>query len=85
MARHGTPDGKPLGYVTHAAENRRRLTRYIVSYVAAFQLIGAFVFTVPLLMFDPQHTILSDPGGYALRYALPLGLLRSCSTSWRPA
>lgn len=65
----------PLGYVTHAAENRRRLTRYIAAYIAAFQLIGAFVLTVPLLMFDPQHTILSNPGGYALRYALPLGLL----------
>lgn len=75
MARHETPDGKPRGYITHAAENRRRLTRYIASYIAAFQLIGAFVFTVPLLIFDPLHTILSDPGGYALRYALPLALL----------
>ena len=65
----------PLGYVTHAAENRRRLTRYIAAYIAAFQLIGAFVLTVPLLMFDPLHTILSNPGGYALRYALPLALL----------
>jgi len=26
----------PLGYVTHAAENRRRLTRYIAAYIAAF-------------------------------------------------
>ena len=65
-------DGKPLGYVTHAAQNRRRLTRYIAGYIAAFQLIGAFALTVPLLMIDPLHTILSDPAGYALRYALPL-------------
>lgn len=66
---------KPLGYVTHAAQNRRRLTRYVLCYIAAFQLIGAFALTVPLLIFDPLHTILSDPAGYALRYAAPLGLI----------
>lgn len=65
----------PLGYVTHAAQNRRRLVRYVAGYIAAFQLIGAFALTVPLLMFDPQHTILSDPYGYALRYAVPLAAL----------
>lgn len=68
-------DGKPLGYVTHAAQNQRRLKRYIVCYIAAFQLIGAFALTVPLLIFDPAHTILSDPVGYKLRYAVPLGLI----------
>lgn len=68
-------DSKPLGYVTHAAQNRRRLARYIAGYIAAFQLIGAFALTVPLLLFDPLHTILSDPAGYALRYAVPLGVI----------
>lgn len=67
--------GKAQGYVTHAAQNRRRLARYVLGYIAAFQLIGAFALTVPLLMFDPLHMILSDPAGYALRYALPLALL----------
>lgn len=66
---------KPLGYVTHAAQNQRRLRRYIAGYIAAFQLIGAFALTVPLLLFDPLHTILSDPAGYALRYAAPLAVL----------
>ena len=66
---------KPLGYVTHAAQNRRRLARYVLGYIAAFQLIGAFALTVPLLLLDATHTILSDPAGYALRYALPLALL----------
>ncbi len=68
-------DSKPLGYVTHAAQNQRRLKRYIICYIAAFQLIGAFALTVPLLIFDPAHTILSDPIGYKLRYAVPLGLI----------
>ena len=68
-------DRKPLGYVRHAAQNRRRLTRYVAGYIAAFQLIGAFALTVPLLVVDPLHTILSDPAGYALRYALPLAAL----------
>lgn len=66
---------QPLGYVTHAAENRRRLARYVLGYITSFQLIGAFALVVPLLVFDPLHTIISDPAGYALRYALPLALL----------
>lgn len=71
MARHG----KALGYVTHAAQNRRRVARYVLGYIAAFQLIGAFALTVPLLVVDPLHTIVSNPAGYALRYAVPLALL----------
>jgi Zn-dependent protease with chaperone function len=70
-----TKHGKALGYVTHAAQNRRRVARYVLGYIAAFQLIGAFALTVPLLVVDPLHTIVSDPGGYALRYALPLALV----------
>lgn len=71
MAQHG----KALGYVTHSAQNRQRLMRYVLVYIAAFQLIGAFALTVPLLIVDPAHTILSDPAGFALRYAVPLAVL----------
>lgn len=70
-----TPQGNAPGYVTHAALNRRRLAWYVAGYIAAFQLIGAFALTVPLLLFDPLHTILADPAGYALRYALLLALI----------
>ncbi|WP_225206330.1 M48 family metalloprotease [Novosphingobium huizhouense] len=63
------------GYTTHAAEARRHVAFYLAAYVLAFELIGAFALVVPLLMFDEQHTILTDPLGYALRYALPLAAL----------
>jgi Zn-dependent protease with chaperone function len=61
------------GYVTHAASNRRFTALLVLGYVLAFELIGAFALILPLLIFDQEHTILSNPLGYALRYALPLG------------
>lgn len=63
------------GYLTHAAENRRLTGWLIAGYVLAFQLIGAFALTIFLLIFDPANTILSNPLGYAVRYALPLAAL----------
>jgi Zn-dependent protease with chaperone function len=44
------------------------------AYVVAFQLIAIFVLTWFLLMFDHQNTVLSNPAGYALKYALPVAL-----------
>lgn len=60
------------GYITHAARNRRFTLWLLLAYVLAFQFVGAFALTLPLLMFDYEHTILSDPFGYLARYALPL-------------
>ncbi|HYI63891.1 MAG TPA: M48 family metalloprotease [Allosphingosinicella sp.] len=62
----------PQGYVTHAAHNRRLTFWLIAGYILAFELIAAFALTIFLLIFDPEHTILSDPLGYALRYAIPV-------------
>jgi Zn-dependent protease with chaperone function len=63
------------GYVTHAARNRRFTAWLVAAYLVAFQLIGAFALTMFLLIFDEEHTILSNPGGYAVRYALPIAAL----------
>jgi len=63
------------GYITHAARNRRFTAWLVLGYLAAFQLIGAFVLTLILLLADPEHTILSDPIGYAARYTLPIAAL----------
>ena len=63
------------GYLTHAAHNRRLTGWLIAGYLLAFQLIGAFALTLFLLFFDEEHTILSNPLGYAVRYALPLAAL----------
>jgi len=60
------------GYITHAARNRRFTGWLFLGYVLAFELIGAFALTMLLLMVDEDHTILSNPGGYAIRYALPV-------------
>ncbi|TVV69901.1 M48 family metallopeptidase [Sphingomonas solaris] len=62
------------GYVTHAARNRRFTALLLFAYVLAFELIGAFVLTMLLLIVDQEHTILSDPTGYALRYGLPVAV-----------
>lgn len=63
------------GYLTHAARNRRLTGWLIAGYILACQAIGAFALTLFLLFFDEEHTILSNPLGYAVRYALPLGAL----------
>jgi heat shock protein HtpX len=65
----------PQGYVAHAAYNRR-VTRWLFAvFLVAFQIIGAFALTMILLIFDEKNTILSNPQGYALRYALPIAAL----------
>ena len=52
------------------------LTRWLIAgYILAFELIAAFALTLILLIFDPEHTILSDPLGYTLRYAIPVAAL----------
>ena len=63
------------GYITHAARNRPFTAWLVLGYLAAFQLIGAFALTLVLLLADPEHTILSDPIGYAVRYTLPIAAL----------
>jgi Zn-dependent protease with chaperone function len=63
------------GYVTHASRSRRFAGLLFLLYVLAFELVGTAALTLFLLIFDPEHTILTNPSGYALRYALPIGLL----------
>lgn len=62
------------GYITHAAHNRRCTAWLVLGYIVAFEVIGAFALTLPLLAGDHEHTILSNPAGYAIRYALPIAL-----------
>lgn len=70
------------GYLTHAAHNRRFTAWLVLAYILSFQLIGAFALTMLLLVVDHEHTILSNPLGYALRYALPLVAI-SAFLFWR--
>ena len=63
------------GYIAHADANRRRFVLLFAGYLLGFQLVGAFALTMILLLVDRQHTILTDPAAYALRYAAPLVLL----------
>lgn len=63
------------GYITHAAHNKRWTALLVLGYILAFEVIGAFALTMVLLNFDHEHTILTDPAGYAIRYALPIALL----------
>ena len=70
------------GYVTHAAANRRRFIGLFLGYIAGFELVGAFALTIVLLLVDRDHTILTNPGGYALRYAVPIALIAGL-TFWR--
>ncbi|HMM91759.1 M48 family metalloprotease [Bradyrhizobium sp.] len=70
------------GYITHAAHNRRCTAWLVLAYIVSFEVIGAFVLTMPLLMWDHEHTILSNPIGYAVRYALPIAALTGFMFWW---
>ncbi|QOZ70842.1 M48 family metalloprotease [Bradyrhizobium arachidis] len=70
------------GYVTHAAHNRRFTALLVLGYVLAFEIIGAFALTMILLSADHEHTILTDPAGYALRYALPIAIVAGFVFWW---
>jgi heat shock protein HtpX len=70
------------GYITHAAHNRRCTAWLVLGYILAFELIGAFALTMPLLQFDHEHTILSNPVGYAVRYAVPIAVLAGLVFWW---
>ncbi|MFD1950297.1 M48 family metallopeptidase [Sphingomonas arantia] len=70
------------GYVTHAAANRRRFMRLFAGYLFGFELVGAFALTAILVFADPTHSILTNPAGYALRYALPMAALAAL-VFWR--
>jgi heat shock protein HtpX len=63
------------GYITHAAHNRRWTAWLVLGYILAFELIGAFAATMVLLMWDHEHTIISNPLGYAVRYAVPIAIV----------
>ncbi|WP_114228269.1 MULTISPECIES: M48 family metallopeptidase [Sphingomonas] len=70
------------GYVSHAAASRRFAGLLLLLYVLSFELIAAFALTLVLLLVDPEHTILTNPLGYLLRYGLPVALL-SAFMFWR--
>lgn len=70
------------GYVSHAEENRRQFWLIIALYVVSFEMIGGMAATFFLLMFDPAHTLLTDPLGYLLRYAVPMALLAFTIFYW---
>ena len=63
------------GYITHAAHNRRFTAWLVLGYILVFELIGAFAATMVLLIRDHEHTILSNPVGYAVRYAVPIAII----------
>ncbi|MGJ5202375.1 M48 family metalloprotease [Bradyrhizobium sp. HKCCYLR20261] len=70
------------GYVTHAAYNRRCTALLMLAYVVSFEVIGTFALTIYLLVADHEHTILSNPAGYAVRYALPIALATGLMFWW---
>jgi heat shock protein HtpX len=70
------------GYVSHASRSRRFAGLLFLLYVLAFELIGTAALTLFLLLLDPEHTILTNPMGYGLRYALPIAML-STLMFWR--
>ncbi len=70
------------GYVTHAAHNRRYTALLVLGYVLAFEMIGAFALIMPLLYWDYDHTILTNPAGYAIRYALPIAVVAAWTFWW---
>ena len=65
-----------IGYVTLAAENRKRLIEVLGLYVLAFQMIGGVAAMIVLLAIDPAHMLLVDPLGYFARYGVPDGAAR---------
>jgi hypothetical protein len=70
------------GYVTHAAYNRRLTVALAAAYVVAFEVIAVFCLTWFLLIWDHEHTVLSNPAGYALRYAAPVALITGLVFWW---
>jgi len=70
------------GYVSHAAASRRFAGLLFLLYILAFELVAAAALTLLLLFLDPQHAIVTNPAGYALRYGLPVALL-SAVMFWR--
>jgi Zn-dependent protease with chaperone function len=62
------------GLVGHVREAQRSLAWLIAIYVVAFEVIGGLALTIPLGFIDPGHMILSNPLGYFLRYAVPVGI-----------
>ena len=70
------------GYLTHAARNRRLTALYIAAYILVFEAIGAFALVLPLLYRDHDHTLLTHPLGYLLRYGLPLAGLSGLVFGW---
>lgn len=54
----------------------------MLCYVLAFEVIGAFALIMPLLYWDYEHTILTNPAGYAIRYALPIALVAALTFWW---
>jgi heat shock protein HtpX len=71
-----------IGYVTHAAQNRKRLWQVLGLYVLAIQMIGGLVAMLVLMMFDPAHMLLVDPIGYFLRYGIPMTLIGAALFWW---
>lgn len=65
---------KPHGFVTHVARNRRVAIELGLLYLVALQILGCFAISPFLVIFDPEHLIINDPAGYALRYSLPVFL-----------
>ena len=71
-----------LGYVTHAAENRKRLWQVLGLYIVAIEMIGGLAAMLPLMFFDPEHMLLVDPLGYFLRYGIPMALVGAALFWW---
>src|SRR6478609_7055833 len=66
--------GAVHGLVGHVRAAQRSLAWLVAIYVVAFEVIGGLALTIPLGFIDPQHMILSNPAGYLLRYAIPVGI-----------
>lgn len=71
-----------IGYVTLAAENRKRLLQVLGLYVLAIEMIGGLVATFFLIAIDPAHIMLVDPPGYFLRYGIPMAMIGAALFYW---